>query len=362
MKNNRIDIIIPAFKAHNTIVKTLASIIQQSVIDDIDITIVNDGCPEGDYQDIIKAFENYASIRELKLPKNLGPAKARQYGLDQTFNEFIVFVDSDDALLGSYAIETMKARIQTSETFQCCSTYFQEVLPNMERIIQHEKDMIWLFGKIYRREFIESHNIRFINSRASNQDAGFNMLVKLYCNNDKNQICYTDDCTYTWFFNPGSITTIGNFQFEYDQSICGYVDNMIYVSDHIAIHDPLYDISQWEVYILTVLYCKFNMVIDQFPIFSDQTWYYVKKFYHNSYLKYYRGIDETGYKSIVYQTINEQNQNPCMENVIPVITFFQFMDKLYNEEFKEDEILEIRKKLPPEYRENNILCGMEEGE
>lgn len=40
-KNNKIDIIIPAYKAQGTILRTLASIACQSILDDLDVTIVN---------------------------------------------------------------------------------------------------------------------------------------------------------------------------------------------------------------------------------------------------------------------------------------------------------------------------------
>ena len=47
-KNNRIDVIIPAYKAHGTILRTLSSIAEQTILSDVDVTIVNDCCPEGD--------------------------------------------------------------------------------------------------------------------------------------------------------------------------------------------------------------------------------------------------------------------------------------------------------------------------
>lgn len=358
MKNDRIDIIIPAFKAHKSILKTLCSIVQQSVINEIDITIVNDCCPEGDYQEFIDMFSKYVSIRELKMEKNSGSAIARQYGLDNTTNEFIVFVDADDTLYGSYAIEILRSRIKSNNDFQCCSTYFQEMFPGMSRYILHQNDMIWLFGKIYRREFIEKNDIRFIDSRASNQDTGFNMLVKLYCN--ENQICYTDDLTYSWNYKEDSVTRIGGHQYDYDQAICGYVDNMIYVANHIAVHRPERDLSDWVLYILVSLYSKYNMVVDQAPIFTDQTWYYVRKFYFYTFIKTYEGLSKDLVDKIIYQTIKEQNANPEMENVIPKLTFYQFLDNLGTSQFDESELVKIQNRLPIKIKKNNIACGIAE--
>lgn len=336
--------------------RTLCSIVQQSIIENIDITIVNDCCPEGNYQEFIDMFSPYISIKELKMEENSGSAKARQYALDNTDNEFIVFVDADDTLYGSYAIEILRSRIKSNNDFQCCSTCFQEMFPGMSRYILHQNDMIWLFGKIYRREFIDKNDIRFIDSRVSNQDAGFNMLFKLYCT--ENQICYTDELTYSWNYNENSVTRIGKHQYDYDQAICGYVDNMIYVANHIVAHNLEKDLNDWALYILVSLYSKYNMVFDQAPVFIDQTWYYIRKFYFYTFTKIYKGLPKEMVDQIIYQTIKEQSENPEMRNVIPKITFYQFLDKLGKSTFEENEIDLIRSKLPIEVIENGIACGI----
>lgn len=359
MKENRIDVIIPAFKAHKTILKTLCSIVQQSILEDIDITIVNDGCPEGDYHRFVDMFSEFVTIKELSI-KNSGPAVARQYGIDHTEDEFIVFIDADDAFYGSRALELMRSRIQISDNFQCCSTHFQEVLPTTSRIVIHQQDMIWLFGKIYRRSFLDEFDIRFIDSRASNQDTGFNELVKMYCNDDQHQLCFSDDCTYTWNYRESSITVNGDYQYIYDMAICGYIDNMIYVADHVKTHNPDFSLDDWALYVLTCLYTKYNMVCSQNPIFKDQCWYYIRKFYHRTFLKVYSGLPEDYANNLMFHTINEQNQLPDMENVIPRMSIYQFIAELNGSTFNEMEIESIRERLPKEVKDNNKSCGMME--
>lgn len=56
-----------------------------------------------------------------------------------------------------------------------------------------EKNLIWLHGKVYRREFLENNDIHFNNSSA-NEDNGFNRLVLL--NNPV--IAYIDRLTYVY--------------------------------------------------------------------------------------------------------------------------------------------------------------------
>ena len=92
-----IDIIIPAYNAHNTIENTLLSIASQTIRDQIKVTIVNDGSKK-DYSKIIKKLSNLLDIEEIILEKNVGCGKARQIGLDKTKSKYIMFVDADDML------------------------------------------------------------------------------------------------------------------------------------------------------------------------------------------------------------------------------------------------------------------------
>ena len=53
-----IDVIIPVYKAHSTLMRTLSSIACQSIVDNLRVTLVNDCCPEGDYQYFVDKFSD----------------------------------------------------------------------------------------------------------------------------------------------------------------------------------------------------------------------------------------------------------------------------------------------------------------
>ena len=89
-----IDVIIPAYNSHETIVKTLASLAMQLNRDELKVTIVNDGGK--DYADIVNIFKPLIDIQEIGYEENKGPGYARQYGIDNTHEEFITFIDADD--------------------------------------------------------------------------------------------------------------------------------------------------------------------------------------------------------------------------------------------------------------------------
>ena len=101
-----IDIIIPAFNAHETIERTLFSIAYQKQISLANVYIVNDGSDE-DYSKEIKFFSKFLKIKELKMKKNSGPGCARQYGIDHSESEYIIFIDSDDVFYDPYVVSNL---------------------------------------------------------------------------------------------------------------------------------------------------------------------------------------------------------------------------------------------------------------
>ena len=135
-----IDIIIPVFKAHKTITKTLSSITMQNNVDKLKVTLVNDCCPEGDYQDIVKQFSNLVDIQELKLEKNSGPGVARQYGIDHTYCPYIVFADADDTFLNSFALSQLYYAIEEVKENVIFSSFIEQ--NNEQVFIPHDNDYI----------------------------------------------------------------------------------------------------------------------------------------------------------------------------------------------------------------------------
>ena len=89
----KIDVIIPAYKAQNTILRTLSSIAEQEILDDLEVTIVNDADDIG-YKEFVDMFSPYMKIKEITMKKNGGPGEARQHGLENTTNPFITFIDN----------------------------------------------------------------------------------------------------------------------------------------------------------------------------------------------------------------------------------------------------------------------------
>ena len=118
-----IDVIIPAYNSHDTIVKTLASLVMQLNRDELIVTIVNDGGK--DYKEIVENFKPYLNIQEIGYKENRGPGHARQFGVDNTSADFITFIDADDTFYEACSLSLLSQPIKDTSTKFVISPFIQ---------------------------------------------------------------------------------------------------------------------------------------------------------------------------------------------------------------------------------------------
>ena len=202
MKDNKIlNIIIPAYNAKETLEKTLMSLSIQRTKYNFDVLVVNDKS-DYTYEDIIDKYSKYLEIKELILNENVGPGQARQKGIEQTNNKYIMFIDADDYLYSPYSIEKLINKIEKTNADVVISNFILE--RDNKREIK-ELDNIWLHGKIFKRQFIEDNKVTF-NLTRKNEDNGFNRLLWLI----GDIVEYLDEVTYVYQENSNSITRKDN--------------------------------------------------------------------------------------------------------------------------------------------------------
>lgn len=362
-KNNKIDVIIPAYKAHKTILKTLCSIAEQTIISDINVVIVNDNCPEGSYQKFVDMFKPYMNIEEIILTENVGPGQARQKGISHTENEFLTFIDADDTFAGSISLDILRTGLTEKDFNQIASGTFVQLSDTVRRMLPHQNDMVWMFGKLYRRSFIERYNIAFNETRA-NEDTGFNTIVRLLCDNPNERIRFIPEITYYWHNKEDSITRINDGQYGLDQCFCGWTDNMIYAINHVKKLRPFSgSVRQWIVNVMLQLYYYWIETEAKKPIFSKQNWEYVKKFYNTTYKKIEEDISEQVFSEMFSMCSMEKYRNGSLIGFIPSIGIKEFMNRLKDEPYNEDDIYDIWEEMKndPEAKkliENNEKCGV----
>ena len=358
MQKGKVDIIIPACKAHATIERTLCSIAIQTIADDLNVIIVNDASPEGDYSEFVRRFEKDFSIREIKLDKNSGPGAARQAGIAAGNGEFFTCIDADDTFAGAIALQTLRGAIQQNPVIKCVSARFDQLTDNIQQQIPHLNDMVWMFGKIYRREWIEKNKI-YMNDTRANEDTGYNTWVKLLCDNPNEQVCFLKDLVYYWHMKEDSITRINDGQYGFDQCMCGWTDNMIWAIQNAKKTRPFSGmIMQQIASVMINLYFYHIETHAKKPVFEEQNWEYTKKFYHTVYKRIEEDVTDEVLSQLYSMAMMEKSQHGDLIGIIPYIGIHEFLERLKCSEYNPDDIYDVWERIPKDLRENNVKCGV----
>ena len=122
-----IDVIIPAYNAHETIERTLYFIAYQRNSENLNVYIINDNSIK-DYSKEIDFLKNFINIRELKLKENSDPGYARQYGIEHSDSEYIIFIDSDDVFTTPLSLITLENAIKTSNSDVVVSAFIEQCI------------------------------------------------------------------------------------------------------------------------------------------------------------------------------------------------------------------------------------------
>lgn len=221
-----IDVIILAYNAHGTIDKAISSIVMQTALEDVTITIVDDCSPDGPYDEVISRYKPVVKIQGVKTEVNGGCGVVRQKGIDSTSGEYFMFLDADDTLSDAFSIARLKSALDDMpEACVAVGSFLEE---REDGFSVHDKDMVWMHGKLYRRSFWERHAIKFHPTSRANEDNGVNTIIKFIADATGAKLAYVPDITYNWQYNHESITRANQCAYYFGASYPGYVENMIY--------------------------------------------------------------------------------------------------------------------------------------
>lgn len=187
-----LSIIIPVFQAEEYLKPCVDSVLKQTFTD-FELILVNDGSTDKS-PDIC---EKYARMdRRVKVihQANKGQAAARNKGIDNSSGECIGFMDNDDIILPNMFeilvknIKTVRADISSCSFTQQnekgekqhdvhdYKRYTFSNIEGMRQLLSRTKLDIYVWTKIYDREFINQHQIRFEEGK-NDEDMLFNYMA-----------------------------------------------------------------------------------------------------------------------------------------------------------------------------------------
>ena len=268
-----LSIIIPVYNGEKYIKRCLDSIFTQS-FENYEVIIVNDGSTDNT-KNILDELKN----DKLKIynNENHGVSYSRNFGIEHSIGEYIMFVDVDDTL----ETDSVKELVLSAHKYNCDVVIgrFENEADNIliEVIRNQIKDMIsaliscksdiydaqllgYVCGKLYRKTLLDG--AKFNTKIRFKEDTLFNLSIYSKCN----KIIISDIKCYNYILNENSasfkffdnyeeeiITFINEIEKVYslyefnnkDIYMCGLYMYMNYLR-HYAMHKKLNGISHYK--------------------------------------------------------------------------------------------------------------------
>lgn len=337
-----LSIIIPVYNNRAGLISTLLSIGETAQIVPnwtIKTIVVNDCSTEANYDDIPQIFAPFLDITLFHLSTNSGPGQARQYGLEQSDTEYIMFLDAGDVLaFPCHFIQLMDLVLHHPDikVFSCGRESISETYQIGYTGPSHNK----IHGKIYRLDFLKNFNIKFISENYYSEDIGFNLACRLVCANLERRTHETQLFEFpkpitTELYDENSITRKDNHEFKFLENYgLGY--NLVHAFN-IALMNGVHS-SILEVYGYENLVCQY---IFFYEAYTKQK--YIKENLEgcSHCYKYFKRIIPNFNKTLLTKVYNDTMQKMYAENVeyafnttIPNLSFWDFIN-LLEEENKE---------------------------
>ena len=364
-----ITIAVPTYKAKSTLPTLLASVLTQSLVNDVSIILANDWPEDNNSYDFLKSLYPTLDITILPCDKNTGPGLARQRALDACKTDWITFIDADDVFINPFALEYLYNNI-TPNCVEVQGAFYQEVAEcNIgaavkTQLIQNNQPIPprmmprndighpWVFGRLYNVQFLRVQGIGFSQLRAM-EDGEMNWKLRMSIEGSPLQINLIEDPIYLW--KTGSDHSITRIGMEENEGVPLYNWDLCQVGATAAAINAIHfckkknpfngGVTRFAVEQMISQYFTYVKCLNEKPMFAKQNLFNAKRFYHNCYKDIEKNIDDEILKTLYTAQYAAQSQE--MIGLIPEITFFEFMDKVRTDEYGgKEEFDEIRKELP----------------
>lgn len=255
----------------------------QTALNNIKITIVDDCSTECTYDDVVERYKGVTDIRCFRMDANGGPGVARQYGIDHTQNEYMLFIDADDTLYNAFAVETLLSSLEKHN--DACAVFGAFIEESIDGFQVRSEDVTWMHGKMYRRSFWEKYNIRFHQTSRANEDNGVNAIVRLLSKEYGYKIVFSEDIVYCWHYQPHSITRNNDHDYYFTSSYSGFVENMIYAMNSAIsiIGEPSRSVCIFAARVMCFLYAYWCETVQYRPDYADVNYEHCRLFYNMAY-------------------------------------------------------------------------------
>ncbi len=316
MKSYRITVIIPIYKAENTIENCVRSLFEQTMTDGVEFLFVNDGSPDNSVSVLEKVFVQYPDLREnirmLYNEKNLGVSETRKKGIREARGEYIAWVDSDDwvehGMLEAFWQASRNGEIDIVVQNVIIDRYQEEKLKNSHEwklysaetpkkaLMNYHTDKYVPWGlpfQMSRRSLIQEASKRVYNVNIT-EDAM--MLIYLFANAKS---CVWLEKPYYHYISKEGSSSLTSREYRTKEEWNLQMKNVNAVTEYLLLKDK-------ESYAITANYIKWFWKNKFLPAFDNswQFWKTYKECYKDAVQFDRTGIDTFAHKAKVWLKYN----------------------------------------------------------
>ena len=189
--NPKASVIIPVYNAEKTLRRCVESIVL-GLERNIEVILCEDCSVDNSWTLCCTLAEEFEGVRCIRNEKKSGVSHTRNAALANATGEYILFVDSDDWVSQRYALELVALAERFHDTLPLCGHHF------IDKVNGAKHDYLWddsadlvtanaedffdlsdkfllqqLWNKIFRRDLIETHHIRFDETQSMGEDFQF---------------------------------------------------------------------------------------------------------------------------------------------------------------------------------------------
>ena len=172
---------------------------------DFRVILVDDGGEHDVFPDVIRQKYPF-EVTGVQIPHG-GVSAARNAGMDHSGAKWILFHDFDDMFTSVYALRGIFDVLGTEDYDLLWTPFYVEVNEARKRQTKEEMNLVFIHGKIFRRDFLVNHGIRFCEELYFSEDTAFCAVVDMEIDHERIGKIKSEIVPYVWTFRPGSITT-----------------------------------------------------------------------------------------------------------------------------------------------------------
>lgn len=200
----KLQILIPQYKETDEIIKPLLDslAIQQNVdFKELGVIICNDGSDVFLTDAFLKSYP--FEVQYHKEPHR-GVSGTRNACFDYATADYVMFCDADDMFYNACGLWIIFREIDNGGFDSLVSLFIEESRDPTTKepvYINHEMDSTFVHGKVHRREYLLSQNIRWNEKLTIHEDSYFN----IQCQNMSPNVKYCQTPFYLWKWRDESV-------------------------------------------------------------------------------------------------------------------------------------------------------------